>query len=370
MHKIRCFVFGFAFFLAAIQSAAIPASGADATPADEKEQALIGVLQSDAPPQDKAITCKRLAIYGSGKAVPALAPLLADPELASWARIALEAIPDHAADEALRDALGKLDGRLLVGVVNSIAVRGDAKAVDGLAQRLNDSDVQVASAAAVALGHIANPSATATLQQSLSNAPAEVRSAIAEGCVRCAEKLLAQGKTTEAALLYDKVRESDVPKPRVIEATRGAILARKSAGIPLLIEQLQSSDKALFAIGLSTARELDVPEVTGALVAELGQATPDRQARLLLLLADRGDRAALPAVLQAAHSGPTQVRTAAIGVLQSLGDASCVPALLELAVQADAEWASAAKAALEGLPGDDVDAALGAVLAHAEGNRP
>ena len=369
MHKIRCFVFGFAFFLGAIQSAAIPASGADPTPADENERQLIAVLQSDAPTPDKAITCKRLAIYGTGKAVPALAPLLADPELASWARIALEAIPDEAADEALRDALVKLEGRLLVGVVNSIAVRGDAKAVDLLAQRLNGSDVEAAAAAAVALGHIATVSATATLQQSLADAPAEIRSAIAEGCVRCAEKLLAQGKTHDAASLYDKVRESDVPKPRVIEATRGAILARKSAGIPLLVEQLQSADKALFAIGLSTARELDVPQVTGALVAELGQATPARQARLLLLLADRGDREALPAVLQAAHSGPTHVRIAAISVLQSLGDAACVPALLKLAMQADAECASAAKAALEGLPGDDVDAALSTSLANAEGNQ-
>ena len=39
----------------------------------EKERKLIGVLQSDAPPQDKAITCKHLAIYGTEDAVPALA---------------------------------------------------------------------------------------------------------------------------------------------------------------------------------------------------------------------------------------------------------------------------------------------------------
>ena len=31
----------------------------------EKEQPLIKVLQSDAPKAEKAITCKKLAIYGS-----------------------------------------------------------------------------------------------------------------------------------------------------------------------------------------------------------------------------------------------------------------------------------------------------------------
>src|SRR4051794_2103484 len=55
----------------------------------EKERGYIAVLQSNAPPAEKAITCKRLAVYGSEAAVPALAPLLLDPELASWARIAL-----------------------------------------------------------------------------------------------------------------------------------------------------------------------------------------------------------------------------------------------------------------------------------------
>ena len=69
--------------------------------AKAKEQELIGVLQSNASPAEKAITCKKLAIYGSAEAVPSLMPLLADKDLASWARIALEVIPGPAADEAL-----------------------------------------------------------------------------------------------------------------------------------------------------------------------------------------------------------------------------------------------------------------------------
>src|SRR6266446_5355168 len=99
----------------------------------EKERNLIAILQSDAPPQDKAIPCKQLAIYGTKDAVPALAPLLANKELASWARIALEAIPGPEADEAFRASLPNLQGTLLIGAINSIGVRRDAKAVDALA---------------------------------------------------------------------------------------------------------------------------------------------------------------------------------------------------------------------------------------------
>jgi hypothetical protein len=60
--------------------------------ASSQEKEFIAVLQSDAAAADKAIACKRLAISGSAAAVPDLAKLLPDPQLSSWARIALEAM--------------------------------------------------------------------------------------------------------------------------------------------------------------------------------------------------------------------------------------------------------------------------------------
>src|SRR5438132_7881072 len=152
-------------------TAAANGKGSPAT----KERELIQVLNSKAPPEKKAITCKQLAIYGNEEAVPALAPLLADAELASWARIALEAIPGPATDDALRKAMGKLQGRLLIGTINSIGYRRDAKAVNALAKKLKDSDAEVASASAVALGHIGGAKASKTLERLVANAPAGVR---------------------------------------------------------------------------------------------------------------------------------------------------------------------------------------------------
>jgi len=171
-----------------------------------KESDLIRVLESDAAKGDKAITCKRLAIYGSEKCVPTVAPLLADKELASWARIALESIPGPAADTALRGAASELQGRLLVGVINSIGVRGDAKAVEILVQKLDDANGDVASAAAVALGHIGGEKAAEVLTKSLTSTQVEVRSAAAEGCILCAEQFMEQNKTSDAVKLYDAVR--------------------------------------------------------------------------------------------------------------------------------------------------------------------
>lgn len=333
----------------------------------EREAKLIGVLQSDAPPAEKAITCKRLAVYGTKDAVPALAPLLLDKELSSWARIALEAIPGPAADEALRSALAKAQGRLLVGVINSIAVRRDAQAASGLVAKLKDSDADVASAAAVALGRIGGDQAAKVLEQSLAEAPALVRPAVAEGCILCAERSLAEGKSADAVKLYDTMRQANLPKQKLVEATRGAILARGSAGIPLLVEQLESADKAQVGIGLRTARELPGRDVTEALAVELNRLSLDRRPLLLLALADRSDAAVLPVVVMAARNGPKELRLAALGVLMRLGNVSCVPALLEAAADNDAQLAQAALLTLAHLPGKDVDADLMARLPQAAG---
>ena len=335
--------------------------------AEQRQAKLIELLKSPAAPAEKAIACKQLAICGTQDAVPALAALLPDVQLSSWARIALEAIPGPAADAALREALGKVHGGLLLGVINSLGVRRDVKAVGQLIPRLNDADVEVASAAAVALGRIGGDVATKALAASLATSSAKTRAAVAEGCILCAERSLAEGKPAEAVALYDAVRKADVSPQQVREAVRGLILARGAAGVPLLVEQLQSADKASFALGLRVARELPGREVTDALLAEMSKAKPARQGLLILALADRGDAAALPAVLQMAKSGPEQARSVAIRVLRRLGNATCVPVLLDAALDANEDVSQTAMTVLADMPGADVDNDLASRLLQAEG---
>ena len=339
--------------------------GQTATPKNEQE--LIAILRSDAPEAQKALACKNLSVYGSSEAVADLAKLLANERLASWSRIALEAIPGPASDEALRKASESLQGRLLVGVLNSIGVRRDAGVVKLLSGRLEDKDAEVASAAAVALGRIGNAAAAEPLRRALASAPVAVRSAVAEGCVLCGERFLADGKPAEAVKIYDEVRKADIPRQRMLEATRGAILARGKEGIPLLIEQLRSNDKGLFQIGLTTAREFPGREIDQALAAELDRAFPERAALVVLAMADRKDTVELPAVLKAAARGPTAVRIAAISALGRVGNASSLVPLLDVAVESDAEIAKAAKQALAVLSGDSVDKEIVSRLAQAQG---
>jgi HEAT repeat protein len=365
--KTLQYTLSLALLTALLASTAQAADGIKISP--EKEKEALGVLQSDAPKADKALACKKLAIDGSAAAVPELAKLLPDAELSSWSRIALEAIPGPEADEALRKAAESLDGRLLVGVINSIGVRRDAKAVESLSKRLLEKDEQVASAAAVALGLIGDAPATKTLRDALAGAPKPVNSAVAEGLILCAEQLVAADKGMEAAEIYDQVRIAEVPAQRIREATRGAILARKDEGIELLTEILRSPEKNLFQLALSTAREIPGGAVDKVLAMEVSKLNPERGALLITAMADRPETIVLSAVVKAASDGPKEVRIAAITALSRVGDGSSVNTLLDTALGSDADLAKAARQTLAEISSKKVDTQIAALLPKAEGKQ-
>jgi len=237
-------------------------------PAEGDEAALIAVLESDAPVFDKAKACQQLAVIGTKNAVPVLTKLLSDEQMSHYARFGLEPIPDPSVDEAFRAALGKLKGGMLVGVINSIGMRREAKAIGDLKGLMGDSDSAVAGAAAGSLGRIATPEAVAILTGAL-DGPESSRTAVADACLTAADTLIAAGKQNEAVAVYDALREADLLKHHEIAALHGAIRARGADGMPLLLECLGSDDKALFRVALRMAHEIGGPEVAKTLMQSL-----------------------------------------------------------------------------------------------------
>ncbi len=182
-----------------------------ASPKDE-EAKLIAVLKSDAPRKAKADACRELARVGTREAVAPLAALLCNEELSHMARYGLEPIPDPAVDTALRDTLDKVKGRLLVGVIGSIGVRRDPKAVAALVKRLDDPDPEVVQAAARALGRIGTLDAVAPLEKALASTAQANRIAVSEGLFRCADVLRAQGQRKAAQAIYEQLGNAQVPE--------------------------------------------------------------------------------------------------------------------------------------------------------------
>ncbi|MBB3208522.1 HEAT repeat protein [Rhodopirellula rubra] len=332
------------------------------------EAEMIAILTSDTTPKsEKAITCKQLAVFGSAECVESVASLLPDPELNSWARIALEAIDDPSTDSSLLDALSTTDGLPLVGVIQSLGVKRVSNAVEPLKEKVATEDELVAKAAAMSLGKIGNADAIAALKESLADTRTSVRSAVAEGLIRCAEKAMTSGSdsSTEATELYDLVLQTDLPNPRKVEATRGAILSRGPEGVDLLVESLKSDNKRIRYIALTAARELTGEGVSEALLAARSRVPKSQAALFVIALGERGEASMLDAMLatiqQPANSdSDIDVKTAAIGVVARIGDASCLDALIAAATDSNDVVATAGRAALAIVGDEEVDAEIAA----------
>ncbi|MGE5608884.1 MAG: HEAT repeat domain-containing protein [Bacillota bacterium] len=342
-----------------------------ANPSDVKDTVdkLVAILKSDAPQKEKADACRQLAQVGTKDAVAPLAELLGNEKLSHMARFAMETIPDPAVDDALRNALGHLQGRPLIGVMGSIGVRHDAKAVELLAKHLQDSDADAAQAAARALGKIGNQAAAKAIDGALPNTPAANQLAFCEGLLRCAESLSANGQRDEAIRIYDRLLAISGPHQVRTAAVRGAILTRQKEGLSLLQQSLRNDDYLVFAAAVRTTYETPDIEVTPVMTAQLSQLPADRQVLLIQALGNRRDGAALPALITAAKGGAKPVQAAAITAMVAIGDAAAVPALLGLMANADKEIAQQAKEGFASFPGQAADAAVVAMLGAEQANQ-
>jgi HEAT repeat protein len=184
-------------------------SGANAAVEWDEETAL-AVLASDT--EAKARACQALAVVGGPDSVPALAGLLGDEQLASYARTVLEVIEDPSAGEALRGALPNLKGRLLAGVVTSLGVRGDEASVPALQELAVNANRRVAEAALAALAGIGTKDALATVVQGLNQGPAELRVSAAHAALAAAEKMTEQGNSKAAQYLLNAIGSAVLPE--------------------------------------------------------------------------------------------------------------------------------------------------------------
>jgi HEAT repeat protein len=344
--------------LAAVVLSGLAASFAETVAPASMQDELIAVLKSDdSTRQDKIAACRLLTFIATEKAVPVLASLLADEEMNHMARYALEPIPDGAVDDALLEALGKLRGKPLVGVIGSIGVRREARAVKTLAGMLKSDDPMVAQAAARSLGNIGSAASAKALRSALSGSSGDTKLAVCEGMFRCAENF----DDDEAAVIYDKLRKVKDPHQVRAGGLRGAILTRKD-GLDLLKDYLTSKDYIMFSAAVAASSEMPGVEVTQALGAALGRVSADNQILIIGTLGDRGDPVAMPAILAAANKGDKAVRIAAVKAMPPIGGASALGVLANLMNDSDSQIASAAQDNLAAMPGKQADDAIMAML--------
>jgi HEAT repeat protein len=323
------------------------------------ETKLLAVLNAPETTKDaKRYICRWLAVVGAADCVPAVAPLLTDDDLSHPARMALQPMASPAAGSALRDALPKVKGRLLAGLIGSIGVRRDPEAVSALAHAAKDDDPVVASAAIMALGAIGNESAAQALA-GLQVAPALFR-VQARARITAASHLKNAGANPQAVFIYRDLMQPSQPQFVRIAALKGLIGALPQAeSVKLVTEMVQGEDAAMREATVAAYATSTDAALQSAVASALPSMKSSGQLILLGVLADLPDVAARDAVLSLAEKGsdPT-VRAAAIECLGRHGEAADVPMLVRLAGAGQGTVAEAARKTLDRLGKPGVDETL------------
>jgi len=318
---------------------------------------LVGVVAAaDATADARRFACRQLSIVGGPEVVPAVAKFLPDADLSHMARMVLERVPGDEAGTVLRDGLGTLKGKLLIGTINSLGQRRDAKAAAALTKLLADADVEVAKAAATALGKIGGAEATAALADARAKASPPLRPAVVDAYLRCADHLVAEGKAPEGCAIYEQMTGEKEPQLVRIAALRGLVAAGSEKALPLVTAALTGKDPVMQVVATSFIREMkgDAAQAFGDLLPKL---EPKAQALVLAALAERGDPSARPIVL-AAVQREADVRVAALDALAQVGTADDVPMLAKIAATGQNNERGPAANALNRLGSKGVDDAI------------
>ncbi len=337
--------------------------------AAELETALLPLLDAAATPEARRFACQQLALIGSDASVPVLARLLDDPQTAGLACLAFGNRPSSKINSALRAALDRTGGRARLQIISTLGHRRDAKAVSSLARLARDPDEPTAQAAVRALAEIASPSAIHALEALRRESRAALAEALADASLRCADRLLAAGKTRQAAALCEPL----LGQSQADWIRRGAFLLRlrcdADGGLQRVLEAMRGNDSVLKAAALAAARSLPGPNASEQLARELPALAPDDRANLLESLAARGDAAAHAAVVSALRSPERIVRLRAAAALDQIGTpADARPLARALLDATDAEEIRALAAAVGSLPGGaQTDSVLISEMQHARG---
>jgi len=145
-----------------------------------------------------------------------------------------------------------------------------------------------------------------------------------------------------------------------------AAAEQQDDAIGIVLDILKSGEQEMQSVAIAMVKEMQGTEVTKALAKELPNLSATSQVQLLSALGDRGDAAALPAVITAVKAKDESVRIAALKAVGQLGDVSSVGLLAQTAAATRGAEQKAARESLYRLRGPEVDEAVLAGIPKAE----
>ncbi len=330
------------------------------------EQGFIKFLDSKATLASKQFICKKLSIIGTEASVPTLSRMLVDAKTSDMARYALERIPGEKVNEALRNALPKTEGKVRIGIINSLGVRRDTKAVSTLVPLVNDADAGTAMAAIAALGRIGGQQAIEALSAVVDKASGQVRITALDALLQCADQLVEAGRNDQAIAIYKQLDGPDVPFAIRNAAFRGLFNTDKDNAGRLVYLVIKNGDPEAQKVAFQLLRQVPEKDLLVKVAKLMHGLSPQGRVQLVTAFGDIGDPVVLDVVSKTAKCKYKNVRLASLRALANLGNASTVMLLAKAAANSSGDERKVAEESLTLLKGDDINQSIVDALANAD----
>ncbi len=297
----------------------VSAAAPDTRTRREVEQKLLNILAVATTYDSRQLICRLLVTVATAGSVSSLEAMLADPELSHMARYALGRIQAPEAAQALHRALGKTQGNLQAGIINTLAQRSYRQAAPEIAKLVRSPNQEVAISAMRAMGRFGGKDSVAALRKARLSASESMKMEVDDALLACAEAYVVEGKKSQAVELYRGLYSGTYSTHLQVAGLRGLAAARGEDAGGLLVKAIQGNDPTLRQNAVGLLSLMKGKKTTERLVGLLKSLPPDGQELVIRALAERGDVTATRAVIQATGSQQELVRLAAYEALGTMG---------------------------------------------------
>ncbi|NPU97973.1 MAG: DUF1080 domain-containing protein [Candidatus Omnitrophica bacterium] len=289
--------------------------------------ALIAALETATNPEVKAFLISQLQLAARDEAVEALGGCLADEHLADPAARALQTIGTPAAEAKVVEALSTATDANRVTLIDAVGRFRSEKAVEAITPFASNDNRETRMAALYALANLGHPSSADILAQASK----------AEGTYESAKALsfylLYAQRRAEAgdAAACEKISRELLGHPLVhvqCAALETLVALLGNNALPDLLAAMKSESSEFREAALALADRIPGEEATKSWVNWLPQVSAPARVELIRMLGQRGDAAALPALMKALKDEDPAARIAAITACARLGGNEALPALM------------------------------------------
>lgn len=330
------------------------------------ERALVRELKANHPIETRRHICALLGFIAAENAsVDALYIALNTPELAETARQSLARIPNRRAGQCLMGAVQITTGETRLGVIASLALRGDPAAASYIAGGAIEGDPATARAVMDALAMLPSAESFDVLAQAFKSG----RPGSASALIRLMETLMDAEMFQPAEYVFKILPDASslsVPERCRLVHACGRLATKEAVGI--VFGGLKDDNVRVRAAAVQACELLPGNDLTTAVAEQITQAAGPLKADLIEILGRRGrwmNETAAGTIIDAIGDADESVRLAAIRAIRDAGISAGVRELVRLLSGPAGPTRDAAENALHHMRGQASTAAIAKLLDEA-----